>query len=229
MKHRISNGTLAAIIIVAVIIVDQAIKVWVKTHFFYGEEFRITDWFRLLFIENNGMAWGMEFGSKFFLTWFRIIVAGLVIYYLWRIRRRDDLPSGYVACIALIAAGAIGNILDCIFYGLIFNDPAAPAVAQLFPPGGGYAGAFNGRVVDMFYFPIAEWDWPSWMPGIGGHHFQFFNAIFNFADACLSVSVITLIFFYSKYLTGDTKAAKSGDGEGEDSQPGADADDKKAE
>lgn len=203
MKHRISNGTLAAIIIVAVIIVDQAIKVWVKTHFFYGEEYRITDWFRLLFIENNGMAWGMEFGSKFFLTWFRIIVAALVIYYLYRIRRRADLPQGYVACIALIAAGAIGNIIDCIGYGVIFNDPAAPAVAQLFPPEGGYTSLFNGRVVDMFYFPIAEWDWPQWMPGIGVRHFQFFNAIFNFADACLSVSVITLILFYSKYLAGD--------------------------
>ena len=110
------------------------------------------------------------------------------------------MPKGYVACVALITAGALGNVIDCIAYGLIFNNPVPPQVAQLFPPDGGYATLFNGRVVDMLYFPLCEWNWPQWMPMIGGHHFVFFQPIFNIADAALSVSVIVLILFYARYL-----------------------------
>lgn len=214
MKHRLSHGTLAAIIIVAVIIIDQCIKIWVKTHFFYGEEYRIASWFRLLFIENNGMAFGMELGSKFFLTWFRIIAVGLLIFYLVKMRKRKQLARGYVVCISLITAGALGNVIDCIFYGLIFNEPAPPEVAQLFPPDGGYQSLFNGRVVDMFYFPLCEWNWPAWMPLVGGEHFIFFQPIFNFADACLSVSVISLILFYSKFLAADKECKPHADNPG---------------
>lgn len=208
---RLSNGTIAAIVIAAVIIIDQAIKIWVKTHFFYGEEFAITDWFRIHFIENNGMAFGMEFGSKFLLTWFRIIAVILFIYYLIKIRKRTDLQKGYVICIAMITAGAAGNVLDCIFYGLIFDDPPFPLIAQLFPPDGGYSTLFNGRVVDMFYFPLCEWDWPSWVPMLAGKHFVFFQPIFNFADASLSVSVIVLILFFSKNLATLDKKEKTAD------------------
>ncbi len=197
---KLSNGKLAALIIALVIVIDQALKIWVKTHFYYGEEVEITSWFKLLFIENNGMAFGMELGSKLLLTLFRIIVSGAIIYYLWKLRNRTDVPKGYVACVALITAGALGNVIDCIAYGLIFNNPVPPQVAQLFPPDGGYSTLFNGRVVDMLYFPLCEWNWPQWMPMIGGHHFVFFQPIFNIADAALSVSVIVLILFYARYL-----------------------------
>ena len=201
---KISRGKLAALIIALVIVIDQAIKIWVKTHFYYGEEVEVTSWFKLLFIENNGMAFGMELGSKLLLTLFRIIASAAFIYYLWRLRNRDDIPRGYVACIALITAGALGNVIDCIAYGLIFNNPMPPQVAQLFPPDGGYASLFNGRVVDMLYFPLCEWNWPQWMPWIGGNHFIFFQPIFNIADAALSVSVFVLIIFYARYLSKTT-------------------------
>lgn len=203
---RLSHGAWAALIIAIVVIADQALKIWVKTHFYYGEEFEITSWFKLLFIENNGMAFGMELGSKLFLTVFRIVAVVAFCYYLWKVRCRTDLPRGYITCVALITAGALGNVIDCIAYGLIFNNPAPPEVAQLFPPDGGYASIFNGRVVDMFYFPLCEWDWPTWMPAIGGDHFVFFQPIFNVADACLSVSVIAMILFYAKYITVQPKS-----------------------
>ena len=197
---KLSNGKLAALIIALVIVIDQALKIWVKTHFYYGEEMEVTSWFKLLFIENNGMAFGMELGSKLLLTLFRIIVSGAIIYYLWKLRNRTDVPKGYIACVAFITAGALGNVIDCIAYGLIFNNPIPPQVAQLFPPDGGYATLFNGRVVDMLYFPLCEWNWPQWVPMIGGNHFVFFQPIFNIADASLSVSVFVLILFYARYL-----------------------------
>ncbi len=220
---KLSNGKLAALIIALVIVIDQALKIWVKTHFYYGEEVEITSWFKLLFIENNGMAFGMELGSKLLLTLFRIIASGAFIYYLWRLRNSDDVPKGYIACIALITAGALGNVIDCIAYGLIFNNPMPPQVAQLFPPDGGYATLFNGRVVDMLYFPLCEWNWPQWMPMIGGNHFVFFQPIFNIADASLSVSVIVLILFYARYLA--TISPKDKDNEAdEESVPAQDED-----
>ena len=195
---KITKGWLATIIIVCVILLDQFTKIWVKTHFFYGEEYVITDWFRLYFIENNGMAFGMEFGSKMLLTWFRIIAVILFIYYLYKIRNSKLLQKGYVVCVSLITAGALGNVLDCIFYGVIFDNPMPPFTATLFPEGGGYGTLFLGRVVDMLYFPLVEWNWPEWLPWIGGDHFIFFQPIFNVADAALSVGVILLILFYSK-------------------------------
>ena len=220
---KLSNGKLAALIIALVIVIDQALKIWVKTHFYYGEEVEITSWFKLLFIENNGMAFGMELGSKLLLTLFRIIASGAFIYYLWRLRNSDDVPKGYIACISLITAGALGNVIDCIAYGLIFNNPMPPQVAQLFPPDGGYATLFNGRVVDMLYFPLCEWNWPQWMPMIGGNHFVFFQPIFNIADASLSVSVIVLILFYARYLA--TISPKDKDSEAdEESVPAQDED-----
>lgn len=202
---KISNGWLATIIIVVAIIIDQATKIWVKTHFYYGEQVEVASWFKILFIENNGMAFGMELGSKTVLTWLRIIFSVLFIYYLYKIRRRTDLPRGFVACISFITAGAIGNVIDCVAYGQLFNDPIAPQVAQFLPSEGGYASLFNGKVVDMLYFPLCEWDWPQWMPGVGGEHFLFFQPIFNIADACLTTSIIVMILFYSKQLGGSDK------------------------
>ena len=202
---KISNGWLATIIIAIVIIIDQVSKIYVKTHFYIGEQIDVTSWFKILFIENNGMAFGMELGSKTILTWLRIIFSALFIYYLFKIRRRTDLPRGFVVCVSLITAGAIGNVIDCIAYGQIFNDPHYPQIAQFLPSEGGYAPLFNGKVVDMLYFPLAEWDWPQWMPGVGGDHFLFFQPVFNVADACLTTSIIAVILFYNKLLTSDKK------------------------
>ncbi len=202
---KISRGWLATIVILVVIIADQALKIWVKTHFYYGEELEITSWFKLLFIENNGMAFGMELGSKLFLTMFRLVAVVLFIYYLFKLSKRNDVPRGYVVCIAMITAGALGNVIDCVAYGVLFNAPHYPEVAQMFPPDGGYQTIFNGRVVDMLYFPLCEWNWPQWMPMVGGDHFVFFQPIFNIADASLSVSVVVLILFYSKNLATAVK------------------------
>lgn len=208
---KLSNGWLATIIIVVAIILDQVTKIWVKTHFYYGEQVDVTSWFKIFFIENNGMAFGMELGSKTILTWLRIIFSALFIYYLIKIRRRTNLPKGFVACIAFITAGAIGNVIDCIAYGQLFNDPMAPQVAQFLPSEGGYASIFNGKVVDMLYFPLCEWDWPQWMPGVGGEHYLFFQPVFNIADACLTTSIIVLLLFYNKFLAGDKKSDKDDD------------------
>lgn len=196
---------LAAILIVAVVLVDQIMKIWVKTHFFYGEQYCITDWFILRFIENNGMAFGMEFGSKLVLTWFRILAVIAGCYYIHRLCQRPHTRTGFVVCVALIVAGALGNTIDCVCYGLIFDNPPYPLCATLLPDGGGYGAIFMGRVVDMLYFPLVQWDWPAWMPGIGGNHFVFFQPIFNIADAALSVSVIVMLLFFSKSLAPSDK------------------------
>lgn len=198
---KISKGTLAVIIIFLIIVIDQIVKIYIKTHFFLGESVEVTSWFHILFVENNGMAFGMEFGSKLFLSLLRIVVVALIIYYMWRIRKNPKLKWGYMVCLALIVAGAAGNIIDCLFYGLIFNNPAPPEVAQLFPPDGGYAGLLHGRVVDMLFFPLFSFIWPDWMPFVGGERFLFFQPVFNIADAAISVGIIALILFYSSQIS----------------------------
>lgn len=200
------HGVLALAIIVAVIAIDQALKIWVKTHFYYGESLEITSWFKLQFIENNGMAFGWELGGKLFLTCFRLVAVALFGWYLWRLRRDASVSSGYVACIAAITAGAAGNAIDCVLYGQLFDESSYIHVAQLLPPDGGYAPLLYGRVVDMLYFPLASWDWPQWMPAVGGEHFVFFQPIFNIADAALTVSVFVLILFYARELGGKDDA-----------------------
>lgn len=197
---KITKGQLAAIIIVCVVLIDQLLKIWVKTNFFYGEEYVITDWFRLYFIENNGMAFGMELGSKLLLTLFRLVAVILFVYYIYRIKDKTYYHTGFIVCISLITAGALGNLIDCIFYGIAFDNPIPPLTATFLPENGGDGTLFHGRVVDMLYFPLVEWNWPDWLPIVGGEHFIFFQPIFNFADAALSVGVILLIMFYSKFF-----------------------------
>lgn len=205
---KLSKGYLALIIIALVIIVDQAVKIWVKTNFYLGEDLELTSWFHLYFIENNGMAFGMEIGSKLLLTLVRIIAVAALIWYICRIKSRSYIKRGYIACLALITAGAAGNIIDCVAYGEIFNNPMPPEVATLFPAGGGYGTWLHGRVVDMLYFPLFSFDWPQWMPWVGGEHFIFFQPVFNIADAAITVGMIVLILFYSKYLSANAEPAE---------------------
>ncbi|MBD5217211.1 MAG: lipoprotein signal peptidase [Bacteroidales bacterium] len=172
-------------------------KIWVKTHFYMGEDVEIFPWWHLKFIENNGMAFGMELGSKLLLSAGRILAVAAFIWFISKIISRPTLKSGFLVTCALITAGAAGNIFDCVFYGEIFNNPAPPQVASLFPAGGGYAGWFEGRVVDMMYFPLFSFVWPSWVPGVGGTEYEFFQYIFNIADASICVGVFMLILFYS--------------------------------
>lgn len=187
-------------IILIVLLLDQTLKIWVKNHFYLGEDLKIFPWFHLLFIENNGMAFGMEIGSKLALTIFRIVVVGFMIFYVGKIFRLRTVPTGYIVCLAFVTAGAAGNIFDCVFYGVLFNNPLPPEVATFLPEGGGYSPLFLGKVVDMLYFPLFSFDWPQWMPGIGGEHFIFFQPVFNLADAAISCGVIVLIIFYPRYI-----------------------------
>ena len=179
------KGLLATGVILLVVILDQILKIWVKTGFYLGEDYRIFDWFQLVFVQNNGMAFGMEMGSKLFLTLFRIVAVGVLIWIIARLRNRPWVSCGFMVCIALITAGAAGNIIDCVFYGLIFNNPMPPEVAVMFPEGGGYAPVFHGMVVDMFYFPLFSFNWPEWVPWVGGENFLFFQPVFNLADAAI--------------------------------------------
>lgn len=209
------RGIVATAIIFLIIILDQVLKIWVKTSFYLNEDLEITSWFHLHFIENNGMAFGMEFGPKIFLTLFRLVLAGVLIWILWKIRRMPQVKTGFLICLAMIIAGAIGNIIDCVFYGVIFNNPMPPEIATLFPEGGGYGTLFHGRVVDMLYFPLFSWTWPEWMPGVAGQQFLFFQPIFNLADAAISVGMIVTLIFYPKQLTIPTtkKENETGDTE----------------
>lgn len=195
-----TRGKISVVIIAAVILIDQLIKVMVKTNMFMHERIRIADWFYILFTENPGMAFGWEFFDKFFLTSFRIVAVIVIGFYLYRIIKRR-LPIGYIICISLILAGAAGNIIDCVFYGMIFNNPPAPMIAEFVPFGTGYESLFHGRVVDMFYFPIIDTNWPHWMPIVGGEHFIFFSPIFNFADAAISCGIVALLLFYHKQIS----------------------------
>lgn len=199
MNKFLSKGQLSILIIFSVLIIDQIIKIWVKTNMFWHESIRITDWFFIYFTENNGMAFGMEIIGKLFLTSFRIIAVVLIIWYLIKIVKQN-LKTGYIVCISLILAGAIGNIIDCVFYGVLFSESTHSSLATFVSIGEGYSEWFYGKVVDMFYFPIIDTNWPEWMPFVGGEHFIFFSPIFNFADAAISCGIIALILFYSKYL-----------------------------
>lgn len=191
---------LLAALMLLIVISDQALKIWVKTHFYLGEGYEITPWFILKFIQNNGMAFGMELMSKLLLTFGRIVAVILFIWALWRVIPCRRLHFGFLVSFALIIAGAAGNVFDCVFYGEIFNNPMPPEVATILPEGGGYAGWFEGRVVDMLYFPFFSFVWPEWVPGVGGTQYEFFEYIFNLADASITIGVLLLIIFYSNDL-----------------------------
>ena len=194
MSRRKNQIITAAGISLAAIIIDQIIKIWVKTNMYMQEVIDVTPWFKILFTENRGMAFGMELMDKLFLTSFRIFAVAFLIYIIGK-QIRQGIDYLFLVCLSLILAGAMGNILDCLFYGMVFNNPPAPFVAEFVPWGTGYDTIFYGRVVDMFYFPLVEWNWPGWLPFFGGEHFIFFSPIFNFADACISCGVIMVVLF----------------------------------
>lgn len=195
--------------IAAVIIADQCLKFYIKLNYFAGEEHNVLgNWFRLHFVENEGMAWGWKFGGgfgKIALTLFRLVA---VIWgsFLLKDFIKKKYHKGFIICAALIYAGALGNLLDSMFYGLFFDysDPFTQNVAKLVPFGTGYTSFLHGRVVDMLYFPLINSNYPSWVPFVGGDKFEFFAPVFNIADASISVGVITLLIFQNKFFKKET-------------------------
>ena len=194
------KGYGAIAVILLILLIDQIIKIWVKTHFALGDEIRITGWFRIRFIENPGMAMGIEVFGKMFLTLFRIVASIAIAYYIYLLIR-NKFNFGYIMLVSMIFAGAVGNIIDSVFYGVIFSESAPMHIATLFPPEGGYGSWLHGEVVDMFYFPLFSFTWPSWIPWIGGSEFEFFRYIFNLADASISVGIVVLLLFFRKTLS----------------------------
>lgn len=195
-----TKGRLAALIVVAILLIDQAIKIWVKTSMSLHESIHVFDWFYITFIENNGMAFGMELGSKIILSLFRMAAIIALTYYIW-LEVKRKARTGYIVCLAMVLAGAAGNLIDCLFYGLIFNESSPYYVSFFVPFGTGYAPLLLGKVVDMFYFPLIETEWPIWMPFVGGEHFVFFSPVFNFADASISVSVVLILLFFREDIS----------------------------
>ncbi|MBR2017689.1 MAG: lipoprotein signal peptidase, partial [Prevotella sp.] len=194
-RKILTNGRMAVIIVIAILLIDQILKIWVKTNMHLHECITITDWFKICFIENKGMAFGMEIGSKLVLSLFRIVAVSVIGYYIY-LQVKQKARTGYIVCLAMVMAGAIGNIIDCMFYGLIFNASSEFYTSYFVPFGEGYAPFLMGKVVDMFYFPLIVSTWPDWMPMVGGEDFVFFSPIFNFADASISVGVVLLLLFY---------------------------------
>lgn len=197
MKKR---AFIALAILFATLIIDQWIKIEVKTNFYLGESVTITEWFKILFIENNGMAFGWEIGGKIFLTTFRIIAVSFLGWLIFK-QIKQDAPIGFIICLVLIMAGAAGNIIDCLFYGMIFNESTPFQIAEFVQSGEGYSHFMTGKVVDMFYFPLIEWDMPNYpfLP-YAGEHCIFFSPIFNFADATISCGMILIFILYTKRL-----------------------------
>jgi signal peptidase II len=198
-----SKKAIAILTIIIALVADQVSKFWVKLSMRSGEEFSyIGNWARIHFVENEGMAFGMSFGAgmgKLMLTIFRIIAVLFITYYLTQQVKDKKSSKGFVFALSLILVGAVGNIIDSIFYGPIFSHSEGQ-IASLFPAAGGYAGWFHGRVVDMFYFPIYRGILPDWIPFFGGKYFEFFQFIFNVADACITVGVFIILIFQKQFF-----------------------------
>lgn len=206
------KGWKVILFVAILILIDQAIKIDIKTNYYYGEEHKVLglDWFRLHFLENPGMAWGWKLGegdsAKLALTILRLIAVIWGTFFLRKIIR-NNYHKGFIICIAFIYAGALGNLIDGLFYGLIFEKsvPSLQNIARAFPPGGGYAGLMYGRVVDMWYLPIIDTTLPDWIPIWGGKPFEFFSPVFNTADIWVSAGVIALLIFQKKFFKHKTK------------------------
>lgn len=211
---KVSKGTVLLLVGIGLVIIDQVIKILVKTNMSIGENFNVIgQWFKIYFIENEGMAFGMKFGGsvgKFMLSLFRIVLFGALVYWIRALLKKPGTPSGVTVGLTLIAAGALGNIIDCLFYGILFSESTYSMVAEFLPVGGGYAPFFFGKVVDMFYFPIIDTTFPEWLPLIGGNPFRFFAPVFNFADSCVTCGALYLIFFQWKFFAKEEKQENKG-------------------
>lgn len=185
-----------------ILLVDQISKIWIKLNLQLGEEIKIFDWFILHFTENPGMAFGFEFGGdwgKIALTVFRIVFSILGFYYLYKYTQKNNVHKGVLICAGLVLAGAVGNLLDSLFYGLVFTDSLF-RVAEFVPPGQGYESFLKGRVVDMLYFPLIDSYWPNWIPFVGGDRLVFFRPVFNIADSSISVGITAFLLFQKRWL-----------------------------
>ena len=210
--NKEKQGRMLAIMVAAILVVDQVVKILVKTNMVIGEDIHVIgNWFLLHFIENEGFAFGMSVGGhigKLMLTLLRLVASTLVAWYVVKLVKRGARLSLTIS-LSLIFAGAVGNLIDSTFYGLIFSE-SEYSTAVLFPPEGGYAPLFFGKVVDMFYFPLFEFDWPMWVPMVGGNHFIFFSAIFNVADAAITIGIVWLavdqFFLAPKRTKSEVKA-----------------------
>ena len=210
-QNKLHIGWLVTAMVVILLVIDQIIKVYVKTHFCLGESVRVTDWFFIDFVENNGMAWGMTFIGKLWLSLLRIAAIVALTWYLHKIIKAGTYRTIYIVLIGLVLTGAIGNMIDSMFYGLIFTASTPFYTAYQVPFGTGYEGVLMGKVVDMFRFPFFNYTWPEWVPFWGGQSGTFFDPVFNFADACVSVGVIAMLLFCRKELEalgGKTEAKK---------------------
>ena len=199
-NKKVKTGWLVTAMVVILLIIDQIIKLYIKTHFCLGESVRVTDWFYIEFVENNGMAWGMSFIGKFWLSLVRSVAIIFLVWYLHRIIKQGKHRLVYIFLVALVLAGAIGNMIDSMFYGLMFTASSPYYVAYQVPFGEGYAPFFMGKVVDMFRFPFFTYTWPEWFPIWGGQQGTFFDPVFNFADSCVSVGIIAMLIFCRKEL-----------------------------
>ncbi len=192
----------SVLVILIILIIDQASKIWVKTHMMIGEEIPVLDhWFYIHFIENNGMAFGMELAGKtgkFLLSLFRLVAIVAIGWYITRLIR-TKAPAGLVVAVSMVFAGALGNIIDSAFYGMIFDDSYFH-VARLFPKEGGYATFLHGKVVDMLYFPILRGHFPDWVPFWGGEDYIFFRPVFNISDSSITIGVAMILLFYRKFF-----------------------------
>ena len=207
MREKIPKGLIAVFVIIFILFIDQASKIWVKTNMALYDSIEITKWFKIYFVENNGMAFGIEAIGKLFLSVFRIIAVGFIGVYLTKIIRKE-YKLGFIVCISMVLAGAFGNIIDSVFYGEVFNASYPGHVAQFVPLGEGYSSWLHGKVVDMLYFPLIETTLPNWVPFWGGTEILFFRFIFNLADASISVGVALLLLFYRKTLSHSLQTDK---------------------
>ena len=199
-KGTRNNLLICLAFVVLLLVIDQVTKIWVKTTMIEGEMHEITSWFKIYFVENEGMAYGITIGTKLLLTLFRILATSAGLYFLIRIIRTGRFSLPFYLCLSLVIAGGFGNIIDCLFYGEVFTSSHG-SVAQLVSWGQGYGDFLQGKVVDMLYFPIIRTTYPSWSPIHAGEPFIFFSPIFNFADSCITTGVLALLLFYRKTCT----------------------------